>query len=82
MRRKSRQGKRREEGVTRRTSPLELKLKVLQELNDGAGVSDVCRTFGLAHTTVALWRQAYAKGGYEALFPGKARQDSQGEGEG
>src|SRR5438552_2061270 len=53
----------------RKTHSLELKLQVLQELNAGTAVSDVCRAFGLATTTVGLWRQAYAKGGYEALFP-------------
>src|SRR5689334_19219741 len=71
MRRKTGQGKARQDVSRRKTHPLELKLKVLQELNAGTGVGDVCRAFGLAHTTVALWRQAYAKGGYEALFPGK-----------
>ena len=71
MRRKSGQGKGRQDVSRRKTHPLELKLKVLQELNAGTGVGDVCRAFGLAHTTVALWRQAYAKGGYEALFPRK-----------
>src|SRR3989442_1483980 len=56
-------------GAKRKTHPLELKLQVLQQLNAGASVSDVCRAFGLAVTTVALWRRAYAQGGYEALFP-------------
>jgi len=42
---------------------------VLQQLNAGASVSDVCRAFGVAVTTVALWRREYAQGGYEALFP-------------
>ena len=56
-------------GARRKTHPLELKLQVLQQLNGGASVSDVCRAFGLAITTVALWRRAYAQGGYEALFP-------------
>jgi len=46
-----------------------MKLQVLRQLNAGASVSDVCRAFGLAVTTVALWRRAYAQGGYEALFP-------------
>jgi transposase-like protein len=41
----------------RKTHPLELKLQVLQQLNAGASVSDVCRAFGLAVTTVALWRR-------------------------
>ena len=63
-RRKEKQG-----GAKRKTHPLELKLQVLQQLNAGASVSDVCRAFGLAVTTVALWRRAYAQGGYEALFP-------------
>jgi len=53
----------------RKTHSLELKLQVLQQLNAGAAVSDVCRAFGLAVTTVALWRRTYAQGGYEALFP-------------
>jgi len=56
-------------GARRKTHPLELKLQILQQLNAGASVSDVCRAFGLAVTTVALWRRAYAQGGYEALFP-------------
>src|SRR3954471_20677099 len=74
MRRRAGQGKGRQEGSRRKTHPLELKLKVVQELKAGTGVGDVCRAFGLAHTTVALWRQAYAKGGYEALFPRKPGQ--------
>jgi transposase InsO family protein len=53
----------------RKTHSLELKLRVLQELNDGAAVTDVCRAFGVAYTTVMMWRKAYASGGYEALFP-------------
>src|SRR5215470_12055816 len=56
-------------GAKRKTHPLELKLQVLQQLNGGTSVSDVCRAFGLAVTTVSLWRRAYAEGGYEALFP-------------
>jgi transposase-like protein len=56
-------------GARRKTHRLELKLQVLQQLNAGASVSDVCRAFGVAVTTVALWRRAYAQGGYEALFP-------------
>src|SRR5712664_1250092 len=62
-------GKQKSGSAKRKTHPLELKLQVLQQLKAGAGVSDVCRAFGLAVTTVALWRQAYAQGGYEALFP-------------
>ena len=58
-----------EERSERRAHPLEVKVRVLQELQSGTSVSDVCRAFGLATTTVALWRQAFAKGGYEALFP-------------
>jgi transposase-like protein len=45
-----------------------VKLQVLQQLNAGVAASDVCRAFGLAVTTVALWRRAYALGGYEALI--------------
>src|SRR2546425_1197051 len=62
-----------EEGkeAKRKTHPLELKVQVLQEVNAGTPVTEVCRAFGLALTTVNLWRQAYAKGGYEALFPKK-----------
>jgi transposase-like protein len=62
-------GKEKQGGARRKTHPLELKLQVLQQLNAGTGVGDVCRAFGLALTTVALWRKAYAEGGYEALFP-------------
>jgi transposase-like protein len=50
-------------GAKRKTHPLELKLQVLQQLNAGVSVSDVCRAFGLAVTTVSLWRRAYAQGG-------------------
>jgi transposase InsO family protein len=57
-----------------------LKLKVLQELNAGTAVADVSRAFGLALTTIALWRRAYATGGYEALFPKKAGRTAQGKG--
>src|SRR5712691_1344645 len=65
----------------RKTHPLELKVQVLQELKAGAAVMDVCRAFGLAFTTVNLWRQAYAKGGYEALFPKKKGPAPRAEGE-
>ncbi len=41
-------------GARRKTHPLELKLQILQQLNAGASVSDVCRAFGVAVTTVAL----------------------------
>jgi len=61
--------KQKSRSAKRKTHSLELKLQVLQQLKAGATVSDVCRAFGLAVTTVALWRQAYAQGGYEALFP-------------
>src|SRR6266446_9994098 len=61
--------KEKQSGARRKTHPLELKLQVLQQLNAGASVTDVCRAFGLAVATVALWRRAYAQGGYEALFP-------------
>src|SRR2546427_2883731 len=61
--------KQKEAPAKRKTHSLELKLQVLQQLKAGAAVSDVCRAFGLAVTTVALWRRAYAQGGYEALFP-------------
>src|SRR5262249_5865860 len=64
-----RRSKEKQSGTKRRTHPLEGKLQVLRQLNAGASVSDVCRAFGLAVTTVALWRRAYAQGGYEALFP-------------
>jgi transposase len=42
-------------------------------------VVDVSRAFGLALTTIALWRRAYATGGYEALFPKKAGRTAQGK---
>src|SRR5256712_1493565 len=64
-----RPGKQKPNSPKRKTHSLELKLQVLQQLNAGAAVSDVCRAFGLAVTTVGLWRRAYAQGGYEALFP-------------
>src|ERR1051325_4871804 len=56
-------------GSKRKTHPLELKLQALQELNAGTPAGEICRAFGLAYTTLALWRKAYAEGGYEALFP-------------
>src|SRR5437899_9264478 len=52
----------------RRAHPLEMKVRVLQELRAGTSLGDVCRAFGLA-PTVSLWRQIASKGGYEALFP-------------
>src|SRR2546428_10914337 len=61
--------KQKEAPAKRKTHSLELKLQVLQQLNAGASVSDVGRAFGLAVTTVALWRRAYAQAGYKALFP-------------
>ena len=64
-----RPGKQKTSPAKRKTHSLELKLQVLQQLQAGAAVSDVCRALGLAVTTVALWRRAYAQGGYEALFP-------------
>src|SRR2546426_10016646 len=63
--------KQKEAPAKRKTHSLELKLQVLQQLKAGAAVSDVCRAFGLAVTTVALWRRAYAQGGYEGLVPKK-----------
>jgi len=77
-----RAGKRKAQPSKRKTHPLELKLQVLQQLNAGATVSDVCRAFGLAVTTVSLWRRAYAQGGYQALFPklpGPAARDNAAE---
>src|SRR5712664_58968 len=65
------------QGTRRRTHSPQLKLQVLQELKAGTAVGDVCRAFGLAHTTLVQWRRKYAEGGYEALFgrkPGKTKQ--------
>src|SRR6266436_7185906 len=64
-----RPGKQKTSPAKRKTHSLEMKLQVPQQLKAGAAVSDVCRALGLAVTTVALWRRAYAQGGYEALFP-------------
>src|SRR6267142_6808231 len=77
-----RSGKQKAGAARRKTHSLELKLQVLQQLKAGAAVSDVCRAFGLAITTVALWRRAYAQGGYEALFPkvpGPAKRQAEAE---
>ncbi len=41
-------------------------LEVVRLQLAGTSLGDVCRAFGLAPTTVSLWRQTVAKGGYEA----------------
>jgi transposase InsO family protein len=45
-----------------------VKLRAVQELVSGTSMVDVSRAFGVPYTTLALWKQVHAKGGYEALF--------------
>jgi transposase InsO family protein len=68
MRGKQKTGQAKIEAAKRRTHSLEVKLQVLQEIKAGTSVADVCRAFGLARTTVELWRKSFAAGGYEALI--------------
>ena len=79
MRGKQKTGKAKGEAPKRNTHSLEVKLQVLQEIKAGTSVADVCRAFGLARTTVELWRKSFAAGGYEALFPkasGRKKQEA------
>src|SRR5260370_41653079 len=79
MRGKQKTGKAKAEGSKRQTHSLEVKLQVLQEIKSGTSVADVCRAFGLARTTVEVWRKSFAAGGYEALFPkasGRKKQET------
>jgi transposase InsO family protein len=52
---------------------------LIQELNAGTPMKEVCRAFGVPYTTAALWKQRYAKGGYEALFGQPAARKASGE---
>lgn len=82
MRGKQKTGKAKGVAPKRNTHSLEVKLQVLQEIKSGTTVADVCRAFGLARTTVELWRKSFAAGGYEALFPkasGRKKQEAKEE---
>jgi len=50
--------------------PMELRLRVMRAIEEGASVPKLSRTFGVTTETIYKWSRAYRKGGVEALLPG------------
>ncbi|WP_445160099.1 helix-turn-helix domain-containing protein [Mycobacterium sp. Dal123C01] len=55
---------------------VEIRLRAVTEVNDGAPVGEVAERYGVSRQTVAAWRKRYEAGGLDALADHSRRPHS------